>query len=160
MPGLDLPIVGRIDGLLRLGVLWVLWDLKTTNSYHLAQLRKSGKQAWTSDVRQIQTYARILQNGGAVGIPKSVEVPIPDKALIMYVDKNVSAEEEALFDLDPDLGDEVLHIPIEIGDAHGQKKLPPKHQECEKKPLSTRVKRCSVSSVCFTKGISYQKLVS
>lgn len=154
-PELGECIMGHTDGLLLLGGMWVILEIKTINSFGFSAL-KGPKLA---HVLQGQAYAELTLRR-AVRWPNAekLDLPKPEKILVFYIGKNTSDEAEFLVDIDRDLGSEILNKPVVVERAIMDEELPEMHTECTGKKLAPRAKKCPVSKFCFAKNVSFKNL--
>jgi hypothetical protein len=144
LDGLDLPILGHTDGLLLLGRTWVVLEIKTINSFGFGYL--NGPRP--GHVYQGFVYGELIRRKNIPGLPDGVNVPIPTKVLVLYVEKNTSSEKEYLVDLNKEVGSKILRRPLFVEECIEDKRLPPKHKDCPNMS-SKRAKKCNIRRLCF-----------
>jgi len=154
-PELEEPVLSHTDGLLWLAQTWITLEVKTINSFGFAALNDAKLQ----HVLQGQCYSELLMRKAVRGLPPDVEVPEPEKLLVFYIGKNTSDEREFLMDVDREVGSAVLEKPLIVERSMETRELPPRHEECEGKPLTKRAKKCKAKKYCFAANVSFANLV-
>jgi predicted nucleic-acid-binding Zn-ribbon protein len=134
---------GHADGLILIRNCWYLLEIKTINSNAFKWM----KGAKEGHIKQAQIYCELI-NQGLVPTPFGVQLPSPEKILILYISKNDSELKDYIVDADPDFAREQLKRPILAEKAFATRSLPEKLPECTK--LSDkRAQKCAVRHRCF-----------
>lgn len=148
---LSKPVVGHSDGLVKLDC-WRVLEMKSINERGFKML----PDAKPSHRNQAELYGELIRMGKTTA-PKSVRVPKPKGAVVMYLAKNTSEEKEFSFDLDQARAQKLLSQPVlaERSLREG-KKLPIKHQDCDTM-FAKRAEKCDMRTWCFGQK-SFQQL--
>ena len=143
--GFENQIVGHSDGIILIGKLWYLLEIKSINDNGFTWQKKV-KEAHE---KQAQIYAELIRQGFVdFGGAEKIEIPRIHKILIFYVNKNNSKERQYLIDPDPSLARVELEKPHVVEVAIKNKELPSRREECVSM-MRKPAKNCPMCSYCF-----------
>jgi hypothetical protein len=115
-----------------------------------------------SHERQSNIYGTLKGLGFIDGVPEGVEVPVPERKVILYVNKNTSEEREFLSPIDRDVAYESFFAVTEFEKGRQLGTLALMLDDCrERGKKAPRAKRCSSESVCFASWVDdeYAKII-
>jgi hypothetical protein len=141
-----LPIVGHSDGLIYLGGIWYIIEIKTRRD----PMFQFTTKADVAHEAQGKVYGYLIRNGHVRGLPEGVKCPRPLKLMNMYVAKNISEEKEFVCDLDDNEGEDLLSKPKMIESAIVERSLPVRRESCDNL-LAPTVKKCGIGTLCYGK---------
>lgn len=141
-------ITGHADGLVLCGnpSMWVVPDFKSCKE-EIFRFTYS-KAPHEAHRRQVNMYGYFIGRG-FVEAPDDVEIPEPERSLVMYVNKSTSEEKEHIDRISEDLVKESLDEVAKFDRFSVTGELPDPHPVCDSRD-SKRAKKCTEFTSCFS----------
>ncbi len=142
-------ITGHCDGLVTMTPWsmkgpWVSLEIKSMHDRSFGFL----KDAEEKHRKQALIYNRLIQLKHVPGLPQGVELPYPEKPVVLYLGKNTSEEKEFPIQASQKEADDLIDNPRQVEQALADDELPERHGECHS-DFADRAKKCVAAEPCF-----------